>query len=330
MVTSTDAGISQRTNTYAALKMLEHAMPVTVLDKFGETKPMPKNKGVNVRFRRPVTFTAATTPLVEGVTPASTAFSYEDVSAALGQYGQVVEVTDVIEDTHEDPVLNDATIQCGENIGRTIESLTYGVVRAGTNVLYSNGAARNAVNSPVTLQRQRAATRALKRQKGMKITRILSGSPNYSTRPVEASFVGVAHTDVESDIRGLAGFKPVAEYGTMKPLCAEEIGSVEDVRYVLSPDLEPFADAGGAAGAMVSTTGANADVYPILYLAQKAYGTVALRGMGAVEPSIIPVGNKTKDDPLGQRGFVGWKTYHTSVILNQAWMARMEVAVSAL
>jgi N4-gp56 family major capsid protein len=49
-----------------------------------------------------------------------------------------------------------------------------------------------------------------------------------------------------------------------------------------------------------------------------------------VEPSIIPVGQKTKDDPLGQRGYAGWKMYHVAVILNDLWMERLEVAVTDL
>ncbi|MCH9001732.1 MAG: N4-gp56 family major capsid protein [Planctomycetes bacterium] len=115
----TDAGVSPRTNVYAERQMLKHAMPVRILDKFGQLRPMPKNKTQTIKFRRPKIFTAATTPLVEGVTPSATQFAYEDVQATIKQYGQVVEITDVIEDTHEDPVLNDATVQAGENIGRS-------------------------------------------------------------------------------------------------------------------------------------------------------------------------------------------------------------------
>lgn len=330
MTTSTSAGVSQRTNVYAERQMLKHAAAVIVLDKFGLTKQMPKNKSVNIKFRRPIVFDPVTTPLLEGVTPNTTAFRYEDVEVPLKQYGMVVGITDVIEDTHEDPVLNDATEQAGENIGRTMEQLTYGVVKAGTNVFYANGASRAAVNTAITLGKQRAVTRALKAQKAMKITKILSASPGYETRAVEASYVAVAHTDLESDIRGLAGFTPVAEYGTRQPLCDEEIGSVEDVRYILSPDLEAFPDAGGATAGFVSTTGVNADVYPIIYFGKEAYGTVALRGMGAVSPSIIPVGQKTKDDPLGQRGYVGWKAWFAALRLNEAWMARLEVAATEL
>jgi N4-gp56 family major capsid protein len=291
---------------------------------------MPKNKTDTIKFRRPRVFTAATTPLQEGVTPTETQFSYEDVSTTLRQYGQVVVVTDKIEDLHEDPVLNDASVQAGENIGRTIEALNYGVVRAGTSVYYSNGTLRTDVNTPISLSKQRAVLRSLKALKAQKITRSLSPSSDYGTRSVEASYVAVAHTDVESDIRNMPGFKTVSDYGTRSPISEYEIGSVEDVRYLLSPDLNPFLDGGGAKGTMVSTTGTSADVYPVIYFGQDAWGMVALRGQGAVSPTIIPVGQKTKDDPLGQRGYVGWKTWHAALILNQAWMSRLEVAVTAL
>lgn len=330
LTTSTTSGISQRTNVYAERQMLKHAAPVMVLDKLAMTKQMPKNKSTTIKFRRPRTFTAATTPLVEGVTPTSTQFGYDDVSVSLKQYGQVIEITDVIEDTHEDPVLNDATMQCGENIGRTMEALNYGVVRGGTNVFYANASSRAAVNTPVSLNKLRAVTRSLKAQKAAMITRSLSPSVNFNTRAVEAAYVAVAHTDVESDLRNLPGFLPVAEYGTRSTLSEFEVGSVEGIRFILSPDLSPFTDAGGAKGSMVSTTGTSADVYPIIVFGQDSWGTVALRGQGAVEPSIIPVGQKTKDDPLGQRGMVGWKGWHAAVILNEAWLSRLEVAVTAL
>lgn len=325
-----DGQISPRTNVYAERQMLKHQAPVVVLDKFGLSKPMPKNKTQTIKFRRPKVFTAADTPLVEGVTPTATQFKYEDVSGTLKQYGQVVEVTDHIEDTHEDPVLNDASMQCGENIGRTTEALSWGVLKAGTNVFYSDGSARASVASAISLSKQRAVVRALKAQKAMKHTQILNGSPNFKTSPIEASYIAVGHTNLESDIRNLPGFVPCAEYGSRKPISDYEIGSCEDVRYVLSPDLEAIADAGATTSTMVSTSGTSADVYPILFFGKEAYGHVPLRGQGAIEPTILPVSQKTKDDPLGQRGYVGWKMWFLCLILNQLWMARLEVAATDL
>jgi N4-gp56 family major capsid protein len=329
-----DAGVSPRTNVYAERQMLKHAGPVRILDKFGMLRPMPKNKTQTIKFRRPKVFTAATTPLVEGVTPTATQFSYEDVEVSLKQYGQVVEITDVIEDTHEDPVLNDAATQAGENIGRTMEALDWGVLRAGTNVFYANGAVRTDVNTPVSLNKIRAVVRALKAQKGMKITQILDGSVNFQTKPIEASFVAVHHTNVEADIRNLPGFTPVAQYGSRKPISEYEVGSVEDVRFIASPDLDPIANGGaakaGSGTTMLSTGGTNADIYPILIMGKEAYGIVPLRGQGSVSPTILRPGVRDKSDPLGQRGYVGWKAWHASLILNQLWMARLEVAVTEL
>jgi N4-gp56 family major capsid protein len=327
-------GISQRTNVYAERQMLRWAKPIMVLEKLGLPKQMPRNKSDTIKFRRPRVFAAVNVPLVEGVTPTATAFGYEDVSVSMKQYGMVVEITDKIEDMHEDPVLNDATVQCGENIGRTIEALNYAVVRAGTSVFYTNGTARTDVNTPISVNRIRAAIRYLDAQKAMKITKILSGSDNFATRPVEAAYVAVCHTDIKADIRNLPGFTPVSEYGTRNPISEHEFGSVEEVRFITSADLAPFTDAGGAktgvSGLMVSTSGTSADVYPIIIFGQDAWGHVALRGQGAVSPSIIPVGQKSKSDPLGQRGYVGWKTYHAALILNQTWMTRIEAAATNL
>ena len=326
-----DAGVRPRTNVYAAKKMLEHQMPVIILDKFGDPKPMPRNKTEKIKFRRPRVFDQVDTPLVEGVTPVATQFRYEDVEGTLRQYGQVVEVTDHISDLAEDPVLMDASEQCGENIGRTFEALRWGVLRAGTNVFYGNGSSRSAVNSVFSLNDQRRAVRALKAQKAMPLTKILSGSIMINTTPIEASYIAVGHTDLAADIRSISGFSPVAEYGSRQPIHESELGSVEDVRYCLSPDLPPYLSAGGAPGNnRLSADGTSADIYPILFFGKHAYGNVPLRGRDSVSPSIVPVDQRDKSDPLGQRGYVGWKSWFLCLILNQVWMARYEVAASAL
>jgi len=331
---STNVSPSKGTVIYFETQILKHAEPVTVLDKLALTKPMPKNKGTTIEFRRPNVFTAADTPLIEGVTPASTAFTYSVVSTTLKQYGQVGEITDVIEDTTTDPVLNDLSVQLGENIGRTMEALTYGVVKAGTSVEYTNGTQRTDVNTSVTLAKVRAAVKTLMAQKGMMITRTLDPSQNYGTKAVEPGYVAVGHTDLEPDIRDLPGFTPVSEYGSRKTISEYEVGSVERVRFVLSPDLSSWADGGaakaGSGTTMVSTSGTSADVYPLIVFAKEAFGCVPLKGMGAVEPTIIPVGQKTKDDPLGQRGYAGWKSWFSAKILNEAWMVRIECAATQL
>lgn len=329
MATTTYGSISQRTAAWAAAEMLAHAEPILVLSKFGQSKPMPKNKADTVKFRRPVPFNIPDTPLAEGVTPTAQQMQYEDVEVQLKQWGAWVEITDVVNDLAEDPVLSDASMLCGEQAAETVEVQTWGAIRAGTNVFYANGAARSAVNTKISLAKQRAITRALKAQRAKKVTSMVGGSPNYSTEPVDAAFIAFAHTDLEADIRDMVGFVPTEKYGSMKAL-PYEIGKVEDVRYVLSPVLDKFADAGGAAGSMVSTTGTNADVYPVVYVAKESYGLVPLKGKNAVTPKVLNPDTPRGGDPLGQRGSVGWKTYFVAKVLNEAWLARLEVAASEL
>jgi N4-gp56 family major capsid protein len=281
--------VTPRTNTYIEARMLKYAGPVQVLQHTAMMKRMPKNKTQTITFRRPEVFAAATTPLVEGVAPSATAFAYTDVSATLSQYGQIVEFTDVIEMTHEDPVVNDMARQAGDNIGRTIEALDWAIVRSGTNIVYTNGSARTDVNTPLALTKLRSATRTLKRNKASKFREVVASGPNYATRAIEASWIAVGHVDLDSDIRNLPGFIPCAQYGTRQMICPEEIGAVEDIRFALEMDSE------------------------------------------SVKPSIIPADSRPeKSDPLGQKGIVGWKTWHVAKILNNAWMVRIEAAVTAL
>ena len=319
------------TIAFAMDAMLSHATPAMVLERFAKQHRMPKNKTETVQFRRPVVFSPATTPLREGVTPNLTQFRYEYVTGTVKQYGDLVEITDRIEDFAQDPVAQDAYTICGENIGRTMESLDWGVLRAGTNVYYANGSARSDVNTTISLSKQRAVTRGLRQNKAKKITQVLTGSNAFRTSPVEAAYVAVAHSDLESDIRNMPGFVETAKYGSRSVISEYEIGTVENVRYVLSEDLEPFTSAGAASTTMKSGNGGtNADVYPVLYIGQEAYGRVALRGANAVSPTMIPVNQRDKSDPLGQRGYIGWTGYHLCMILNQLWMARLEVAVTDL
>ena len=332
---TTYSGLSQRTNAYAAKEMLAHAEPILCLAKFGMTKPMPKNKANVIKFRRPVPLPLATTPLTEGQTPATQAMEYEDITVTLSQYGNVVEITDVVHDLAEDPVLKDSAMMCGEQAAETIETLMWGVIQGGTNVFYADTAdtARTDVDSVITTARQRAVTRQLKAERCKKITSMLSSSVKYGTEAVDAAYIAFAHTDLEADIRDMTGFVPTEKYGSMKAL-PYEIGKVEDVRYILTPVLTSIEDAGGttgvATGDIVSAGGVNADVYPVVYVGKDAYGHVALKGANAITPSIINPGQLDKSDPLGQKGLVGWKTYHKSFIANQAWMARLEVAASGL
>ena len=294
-------------------------------------KELPGNSTKTIKFRRYNALDNTPVSLVEGVTPASQSLSVTDVSITLQQYGGLVTLSDIIQDTHEDPVLNETVTLLGEQAAQVVERVRYGTLRAGVNVLLANGASRSAVNTPITISVQRRAVRALKRQNARPITRIIRSTAAYGTENVAPGFVGLIHPDLESDVRNLPGFVPAEKYGSMTPW-ENELGKVEDVRYVSSTIFAPFADAGGAkagaSGTCLSTSGTSADVYPVLYLGQDAYGIVALKGGTSITPTVVNP-KPSDSDPLGQRGHAGWKSMQGAIILNDAWMIRAEVAALA-
>lgn len=327
MASTAYGDISPRTAAYAEKELLKRGLPYLVLEKFGQAKALPEHSTKVIKFRRYNALPNTPSALTEGVTPAGQTLAVTDVTATLVQYGDKVTITDVILDTHEDPTLNESVALLGEQAAQMIEKMRFGILKAGTNVLYANGSARSAVNTAITVTLQRRAVRALKRQNARFITTVVRSTPSYGTENVAPGYVALIHPDLEADVRGLTGFVPAEKYGTMTPW-ENELGKCEDVRYVSSTIFEPFADAGGTKGTMLSTSGTSADVYPVLYVARDAYGIVALKGMFAVTPMVVNP-KPSDSDPLAQRGHVAWKAMQTCTILNDAWMVRGEVAATA-
>lgn len=298
-----------------------------MLEKFGQAKPLPANSTKVMKFRRYTALSSTPATLTEGVTPAGQSLTTTDVTATLAQYGDLVRISDVIIDTHEDATLNESITLIGEQAAQMIEKMRFGVLKAGTNVVYANGAARTDVNTVITTALQRKAVRTLKRQNAGRITSIVRSTPSYGTENVAPGYVGLCHPDCEGDIRSMSGFTPAEKYGSITPW-ENELGKVDDVRYLTSTIFEPWANGGGAKGTMISTTGVSADVYPVLYLGANAYGIIALKGAFAVTPMVVNP-TPSDSDPLAQRGSVSWKSYQTCVLLNDAFLVRAEVAATA-
>jgi len=348
MAQTTNYGdISPAVAAYSVVRMLKRAMPYLQLEKFGQTYPLPTNSTQTAKFRRYFLSGAtgsagtgsgsfyipvATTPLVEGVTPSGSKLANQDYTVTLAQYGDYVTITDVVEDTHTDSVLSQATEILGEQAALTVETLRYNVLKAGTNVFYANNVAgRSNVITAIAIADQRRVTTALNRQNAKKITSVIASTADYNTKSVEASYMAVCHPDCETDIRLMTGFKPVADYGPHTSPMEGEIGSVEQVRYLSSTVVAAIPDVGGTAvtnSLRYTTANTACDIYPILYFGRDAFGIVPLKGKSSMTPMVVNP-KPAAGDPLAQRGTVGWKLWTATVILQEAFMARLEVGATA-
>jgi N4-gp56 family major capsid protein len=320
--------ISPRTLGDICYDMLERAHSHMVFEQFGKSKSLSKGKGQQMFFRRFKKLPPATTALTEGVTPASQKLTAQDYVLPLTRIGFVVEISDEIEDHHDDPVIQEGVEVVSEQMAESLELLRFGGLVAGTSVFFANGTARTAVNIEPNKDLFVKIQRFLKRKDAKPITKFVGPTVEFGTVHMPKSYIAVCHTDLESSLEKIIGWKKPEDYSTKSPF-ENEIGSLLGFRFLTSTLLTPWADAGGDKGAMISTTGVKADVYPILIFAENAYAISAFKGMNALTPSVIPPSRKDKSDVLGQRGYIGAKGMAGACILNDDWFVRAEVAVKA-
>lgn len=323
--------ISPRTAAYAVDTMLDRANPQLNMAKFAMVQPVPKGRTKVVKWRRYGRLAPTTVPLVEGVTPTINGLTAVDVTTTLAQYGQVLGLTDQIMDFHEDPILREYSESMGETAGQTQEAIIFAALKAGAQVLYSNGTTRLGLTSPINSTVARRAIRQLKQQDTKMITTMLNASDGVGTVPIPPSYICFCHPNIEMDLQSTAnfasGYTRVQQYGTFKPLCDAEIGAFENIRFVGSTLYSALSNAGGALGTNLGTTAA--DVYQSIVVGAKSYATVNLAASGNGMSPIVVNPKPSESDPLGQRGYVGFKMYSAAVILNDAWMTRIEHTVTA-
>lgn len=328
-------------------EILAHAVPVEVLSLGCTMKQMPKRMGDNITYRRYIPYGATTVsvntqnrPLVsaaahltqEGVTPTADQLTPVDVNVKQNQYSCLYSYTDKAAELYEDDIPEEMIIQTGERMGLVREMVRYGVMKACTNVIYSGGTTRLTVDEAITLNALRRMSRILKANHAKKKRRILAPSGNYDTYAIEAAFIVFVHTDGESDVRDLSGFVPVAKYGQRQVICEEEIGSVEEFRFIMSPELASYQNAGASVGTtgLYSTGASTVDVYPFIVCGEESTYDVALRGMNSFTPYHIPHTQRDKADPGAQRGYVGADFWAAVLVVNGGWMGVIEAGVSAL
>ncbi len=325
--------ITPRTAAYAVDKMLERAQPQLNMARFGVLTTVPKGRTKVVRWRRYTRLAPTTSALTEGTSPTPTVLSKADVEATLAQYGQVVGLTDVIIDTHEDPVLSEFAMSLGETAGQVQEMIVYNAIKAGTQFTRAGGVAKNAIALCLKADQVRKTIRQLKNQDARPLTSMLNATDGVGTQPIPPSYVCFCHPNVEMDLQSTtnfpAGFTRVQQYGTFKPISDAEIGSFENVRFIGSTLYNPDLSAGAlvAATGLIATT-TNVDVYNSIVVGRDAYATVNLAGSGNGLTPIVVNPKPSDSDPLGQRGYVGYKMYSAAAILNDSWMSRMEHGVT--
>ena len=303
VTTQTGSGqdLSTEMKTFYSDYLIDNAKPLLVHDQFGQKHPIPKNGGKTIEFRKYSPFAKALTPITEGVTPDGHKLNTSKITAEIAQYGDYVELSDVLLLTAIDNNLVEATKLLGNQAGETLDTVTREVLVGGTNVQYAGGvSARNALggDNKLTVDECFKAARFLKTQKAQKIN---------------GYYVAIIHPDVAYDLMRSEDWVNANQYAGSTNLFEGEIGRVAGIRFVETTEAKIFAKAGAS----------SKDVYATLVLGDNAYGVTEVEG-GGLQHIVKQLGSSGTADPLNQRATVGWKAMKTAERLVEGYMIRIE------
>ena len=315
--TTNTASTTYLNKTYIDRELLAFARTQFKHAKFGQKRPIPKNNGKYVEFRRWELFDPndAIGGLTEGVTPTSQDLGQTRVEASVKQYGAFVEISDLLDMTSIDDAMEDSVELLGEQLGTVLEWVTRDAMCAGNSVQYANGKTSRATVAQadkLTVNEIRKAVRTLKKNKARQFN---SSDDGKSRRP---HYICICSPDATYDLQSDTLWQDVSKYSNAEQIYSGEIGRLFGVVFVESTEAKVFEDAGAD----------SADVHATLIFGKEAYGTIDIGSTGGVRSIIKPFGHG--EDPLDQRATVGAKiAAYTAKVLNDNWIIRIEHGVSA-
>ena len=310
---TTDSKLSAENKTFYDRALVEEAGPNLIHGQFGQKRPIPKNGGKRIQFRRYASLPKALKPLTEGVTPEGRKLSATAVEAEVNQYGGWVALTDMLDLTAIDNNVLEATKAVGRQAGLTLDTITRNVLQSGTNVFYCPKVGANGVQTPVTDRSGLDKTCTLTVDVVKKVAAMLKAA---NAPKIDGDYVCILHPYVAYDIMSDPRWEEMHKYTTPENMYQGEIGRIAGVRFVETSEAAVYKGTENSCPTGLA-------VFGCLFIAQGAYGVTEVTG-GGLQTIIKQLGSAGTADPLDQRSTVGWKALQTAEILMEPYMVRVE------
>ena len=272
--------------------LLDQLRAHLVFNGVGTQKNLPRNGGKIVYWTRYNLMPAVTTALTESVVPASTALTSQTVSAQLAQFGSYTSVSDLVDMTAIDSVVESAVYQLGYAAALTLDTVDRNLLDAGTNVAFANG---------------KAATSLLN-------TDVLTGADVRKTARILAAadvmpwmgndFGAIIHVNNAYDLMGdtaTGGWVNSNTYVDVSNIYNGEIGKLYGVRFMQTTRVSFSAITGG-------------NSYKVHFLGNGALGVVDFDG--GIHTYVKNPNDYDTSNPINQFSTVGWKFTYANKILD--------------
>ena len=320
------SALSAEMKTFYDMTLIDEATANLVHDQFGQKRPIPKNGGKTIEFRKFAPLAKATTPLTEGVTPDGKSLTVTAVTATVEQYGDFITQSDVLELTSLDNTILEATKLLGRQAGVTLDTVVRNVLNSGTNVTYCpkvSGSTETEVTSRKALDKTSQLTVKV-------IQQVVAKLRGQNAPTIGGKYVAIIHPYVAYDLMRDPEWIDAHKYANPTNLYEGEIGEVAGVRFVQTTEAKIWKGAGNDTNDPKhdDSTPDGLAVFSTIFLGDGAYGVTEITG-GGLETIVKQKGSAGTADPLDQRSSVGWKAIKTAEILIPNYIVRVESCSAA-
>lgn len=308
MAVTTTAVLPPAVREYYDRLLLMTAYPALVHTRFAQKRTLPKKSGDTIVFRRYARLSTVPIPLVDGVTPPGASLSATDISARVDFYGNFVTITNQVELTVEDRVLNESARLLAQNLAQTMDEVTRDVLASTSSVLACANGSNGNTPTELTKADIDAAVKTLLGNDAEMISEVIEGRDAFGTAPIRPAFFAYLDTDLLDDLEGVSNFVSSSEYASVQRVLENEWGATGNVRWLYT--------------SVGSVSSASPAVYNNFIIGKEAYAVVHL-GSEAGDFYVEPLGSAGAADPLHQRGTVGWQHPFVARILNDSFMLNL-------
>ena len=275
-------GLSAEMKTFYDMTLIDEAQSNLVHDQFGQKRPIPKNGGKTIEFRKFAPLAKALTPITEGVTPDGKSLEVSTITAEVAQYGDYITQSDVLELTSLDNTILEATKLLGRQAGVTLDTVVRDILHETTNVSYCPKADGTAVTSRSALDNTCQLT-------VKEVQKVVAKLRAQNAPTIGGKYVAIIHPYVAYDLMRDPEWIDAHKYANPGNLYEGEIGEIAGVRFVQTTEAKVYE--GGVFGS--------------LFFGEGAYGVTEITG-GGLQTIVKQKGSAGTADPLDQRSSVGY------------------------
>lgn len=240
-VTNSDA-LSPEMKTFYDKTLVTLAGANLVHEQFGQKRPIPKNGGKTIEFRKFSKLPKAMKAITEGVTPSGNKLNVSSVSCTVDQYGDYIEQTDMLELTSVDNTIVEATKELAAQAGLTLDTVVRNELMGGTNVMYVPTYDEKDSEMEVT---SRADIADVCKLRVKDVFRAAAELKAVNAPKINGSYVAIIHPYVSYDLMQDADSQwiNIQRYASPENIFKGEIGMLGGVRFVESTEAKIYGPA---------------------------------------------------------------------------------------